>query len=220
MHKQVWAKSGKSRDIELYTSNNTLEKLHHPLLLIGGMHGDEPEGVYLAELTLEWALQVPLKALNDFALIPCINPDGFAQNQRVNANGVDLNRNFPSHNWSPEFKESRYYPGPYAGSEIEVQALIKLIANIRPRLIIYFHSWKPCVVVTGPKNLEEAVILSNYSGFELVHDIGYATPGSLGEYGWHDLQIPIICTEDSEHRDRNLSWQHFGEGIKKILLKQ
>ena len=34
--------------------------------------------------------------------IPCLNPDGMALGTRTNANGVDLNRNFPTKNWGED----------------------------------------------------------------------------------------------------------------------
>ncbi|MCB9025896.1 MAG: DUF2817 domain-containing protein [Bdellovibrionaceae bacterium] len=219
MYKWDWAKSTENKVIEMYTSTKDIGSLQRPMILIGGLHGDEPEGVYLGQSTLHWLNSVDNKTLKDFILIPCINPDAYSKNQRVNARGVDLNRNFPSKNWSSEYTQERYFPGNSPGSEIEIQALLSLIQKTNPRLIIHFHSWKPCVVVSGPDNLFEAKILAENSGYELVQDIGYPTPGSLGEYAWHDLQLPVICTEDEEHRNYDLAWQHFGEGIKKVLLK-
>lgn len=220
MYKWEWAKSSENRLIELYTTNQSLEGLCQPLLLMGGMHGDEPEGVFLAQSLLSWLETVDNKQLIDLVLIPCINPDGYAANQRVNARGVDLNRNFPSTNWTAVYQQQRYYPGVSAGSEIEIQALLQLFQKIQPRLIIHFHSWKPCVVLSGPADLWEARVLAETSGYKLVHDIGYPTPGSLGEFAWNELKIPVICTEDEEHRNPQLAWQHFGEGLKKILLKE
>ena len=38
--------------------------------------------------------------------IPCLNPDGMALNRRTNANGVDLNRNFPTKNWGEDGSEA------------------------------------------------------------------------------------------------------------------
>jgi hypothetical protein len=154
-----------------------------------------------------------------WALIPCIHPDGYHKNQRTNSRGIDLNRNFPSHNWSPNIVAARYNPGPKANSEPETQALVHLINKKKPRLLIHFHSWKPCVVYTGPPGLPFAKHLSESSGFKLVHDIGYPTPGSLGDFGWHDHKIPVICTEDGEHRKTQIPWEHFGPGIKKIILQ-
>lgn len=59
--------------------------------LSAGIHGDEPAGP-LAALQL---LQEDLwPAGTDLWLCPCLNPAGFALNQRENAGGLDLNRHF------------------------------------------------------------------------------------------------------------------------------
>src|SRR5687768_13836975 len=80
-------------------ANKPLAELHSPVLLLGGVHGDEPEGVWLATSTL--ALLQRERAKVDWALVPCLNVDGFAKGTRVNGRGVDLNRNYPSRSWSP-----------------------------------------------------------------------------------------------------------------------
>ena len=217
MYKHSWTRSPEQRDIELYSNLNDLKKLKNPYLFIGGVHGDEPEGVYLAQSLLQWAQLHSQQIKADLLIIPCLNVDGYFKNQRTNSRGVDLNRNFPSENWSPEFKQERYHPGDHPSSEHEIQQLVNLIHVVQPKVIFHFHSWKPCVVVTGPTDLKEAQPLAESSGFEITSDIGYPTPGSLGDYGWNQLQTPVVCTEDSEHRDPIKPWLHFGEGLKKII---
>ena len=56
-------------------------------------------------------------------------------------------------------------------------------------------------------------------GFEVVDNIGYQTPGSLSSFAWADHSIPVICTEDEEHRTPGKGWETFGEGLKKIVLE-
>jgi len=136
----------------------------------------------------------------------------------VNGGGVDLNRNFPANNWSKEFKEARYNPGPHPKSEPEIKALVDLITSVRPRTIIHCHSWKPCIVNSGPDESHYAKALSESSGFEIVKEIGYPTPGSLSSYAWFDNKIPVICIEDTEHRDSSQVWPRFSSGLKKCFL--
>src|SRR5690606_10035972 len=138
-------------------------------------------------------------------------------NQRVNGNGVDLNRNYPSKNWQPDFSEDRYYPGPRAGSEPEIAALIRLIERTRPRLIIHCHSWHPSIVLSGPSELNDAKYLSQASGYEIQASIGYPTPGSLSEYAWADRKIPVICIEEQDHIELSLVWPRFKAGIQRIF---
>lgn len=221
-HLTSWAQSTKGHPISLYKKSHTLNDFsERPILFVGGVHGDEPEGVRLAEDLLKWLEEQEnsnSESIRPWILIPCLNPDGYSTNQRTNGNGVDLNRNFPCRDWSPESKAPRYYPGPSPGSEPEVQVLVQLIEDERPQLIVHFHSWEPCVVYTGKPGRIAAEVLAIGTEYEAREDIGYPTPGSLGQYGWLEHQIPVICIEEQEHIDLNLVWPHFKTGLE-LLLK-
>lgn len=218
-HLKDWALSRKNHSIELYHSPQLkLEKGHKPLLLIGGVHGDEPEGVALAEGLLAW-LKSQTQIQRPWILIPCLNIDGYLARTRTNGAGVDLNRNYPSSNWSPEAKSERYFPGTSAGSEPETQALVHLIRQVEPELIIHFHSWEPMIVLTGPSHLPEAKWLADSCGYKIEDNIGYPTPGSLSHYGWHDNHIPVICIEERDKLpDLSVVWPRFKKGFEKIFL--
>lgn len=223
-HQTSWATTSYGTSIELYKKSHTfLANSEKPILFIGGVHGDEPEGVHLAQELLTWLHQQessnPERIL-PWLLIPCINPDGYARRQRTNGNGVDLNRNFPCRDWNAEAKAPRYYPGPSPGSENEVQALVKLIEDEKPQLIVHFHSWEPCVVYTGSSGAQAAKILATGNGYEFREDIGYPTPGSLGQYGWLEHNIPVICIEEKENIDLNLIWPHFQMGLDLLLTRK
>ncbi len=216
-----WASSAGERKISLYKSSETPQ---NPILFIGGVHGDEPEGVTLATATLNWLKETCEQKTTEgkttlcpWVLIQCLNPDGFAKNERTNDHGVDLNRNYPSRDWSPEAKKPRYNPGPQPASEPEIKALIALIEEIKPRIIIHCHSWEPCIVYAGAPAMNDAKILSEVSGYEMRNDIGYPTPGSLSQYAWVDHKIPVICIEEQEHIALDKVWPNFGEAIKKIF---
>jgi hypothetical protein len=56
-----------------------------------GIHGDEPAGP-LAALKLIQENRWPDPA--EIFLLPCLNPPGFALNQRANPDGIDLNRDY------------------------------------------------------------------------------------------------------------------------------
>jgi murein peptide amidase A len=216
-----WAFSAMKRPIALYKSHENPDR---PILLTGGVHGDEPEGIWLAEATLEWLKSnssneknVGGKTQVPWVIIPCINPDGAAKNERVNGHGVDLNRNYPSKSWSPKFEKERYFPGASAASEPEIKSLIALIRQTKPRLLIHCHSWKPCIVFAGEPGLPAARALAECTGYTLKDDIGYPTPGSLSEWGWVDNNTPVICIEESEGTAKKDVWPHFAEGMKKIF---
>lgn len=188
-------------------------------LWIGGVHGDEPEGVELAQQLLAWLQKNNDQVQSSWSLIPCLNVDGYRKNQRTNERGVDLNRNFPTPDWSPEFQKPRYYPGPSAGSEIETQALVQWIEKFQPTCIVHFHSWQPCVVYTGATGKHYAEILGDQK-YIAREDIGYPTPGSLGQYGWFVHEIPVICIEEQEHEPLENVWPHFRDGLIHILTQK
>ncbi len=217
VHIPKWGTTSTGESIPLIHSQ---QKLIAPILFIGGVHGDEPEGVELAQSLFEWLKNhTTPQELKPWALIPCLNPDGYKQNQRTNSNGVDLNRNYPSKNWVPYDEKSpeRYHPGPSPGSELEIKCVVDLIHKISPSVIIHFHSWNPCIVLTGTPATPYAQALSESSKYEIVENIGYDTPGGLSQYGWHDLKIPVICIEEQEHISLEKVWPNFKSGLMKIL---
>ena len=61
-----------------------------------------------------------------------MNPDGQAAQVRQNANGVDLNRNFPD-SWGPiGVPGDSEYAGTGPASEPETQAIVNLVEQLRP----------------------------------------------------------------------------------------
>ncbi len=215
-----WATSAGGSDISLYHSGDLLTHPAKPhMILIGGTHGDEPAGVELAKNTLNHLKSLDNESLPwRWTLIPCLNPDGFSSNDRTNANGVDLNRNYPSKNWSAHSKGPRYFPGTSPGSEPEISALVKWVEKHPPKLLIHFHSWEPCVVCTGDPALPLAQLFADSSGYALQNHIGYPTSGSLSQYGWHDNNIPVICTEEDDNQDVSSTWQRFGPAIEQLMI--
>jgi predicted deacylase len=213
-----WAQSSNGQPISLHSSLPlTHLKACAPLICIGGVHGDEPEGVFLATALLEWLKSHNGKNRHEWAIIPCLNVDGFKLNQRTNGRGVDLNRNFPSTDWTTEHKAPRYCPGSSGGSENEIKALTQLVHDLQPRLIIHFHSWVPAVIFAGKLPHPAPHFLAESSGYPLKEDIGYPTPGSLGQWAWLDLGIPVICTEEREGATQHETWTRFGPGLQKIF---
>jgi protein MpaA len=162
------------------------------VLILGGVHGDEIEGVVCARgLLAQFLEHFPYQL--ELTLIPEMNPEGVLNKTRGNANGVDLNRNLPTKDWSPEAKTPRYQPGPYPLSEKENQALVLELKH-RPQLIVSLHSWHPVLNINGDCK-PEAEVLSRHTGYKIDTDIGYPTPGSLGTYAGLENGIPTLTYE-------------------------
>ena len=70
---------------------------------VANMHGDETVGRELSLFLIEWLVQeygtnqraTDLVNNTSIFIMPSMNPDGFESGDRYNANGVDLNRDFP-----------------------------------------------------------------------------------------------------------------------------
>lgn len=167
------------------------------ILVLGLMHGDEP---LAGEMTVEWSER--LKNLgqtsrNSWRFVPMINPDGLERHSRLNARGVDLNRNFPTKDWDEAAMEfwkgrskadPRRFPGESAGSEVETQCVIAHIKAFRPDFIVSVHTPYRVLDFDGPP-----------MHFPRYKDLPWRAlgnfPGSLGRYMWKDYQIPVLTVE-------------------------
>lgn len=137
--------------------------------------------------------------------IPCLNPDGLAENKRTNANGVDLNRNFPTKNWGKNEGENAtcddettvYYGGNAPASEVETQFVIDVIEKYSPSVILTLHAPYKVVNYDGPAK-EIAELISEIIDYPTEGSIGYPTPGSFGTYCGVERNIPTITLELDE----------------------
>lgn len=169
-------------------------------LMIGTMHGDEPEGAYL----IERFLKTNPKFKGNWLFIPCFNPDGMALGTRENANQVDLNRNYPTKN----FVAMSY--NPHSGtaksgtpaSEKETKGMIALFETFHISRVISIHSDLAVVDFDGPAK-EWAKEISDLTGYPLTESgIGYPTPGSFGNWAGVERNIPVVTLETHKARTK------------------
>lgn len=200
--------------------NNTIELIGEPsennILIVGVVHGDEPQGKYLIEEYLKTHYNFPSNS--DFSpsskspisrrgrlFIPCLNPDGLQLNRRTNANNVDINRNFPTKNWGKnegdnatcDDETTNYFGGKSAGGEIETRFLIDTINKYTPSLVMTIHAPYKVVNYDGPAK-EIAEKISNIIKYPVEASIGYPTPGSFGTWAGVERDIPTITLEVDE----------------------
>ena len=169
------------------------------VLLMGGIHGDEYSAISIIFKWME-KLDHYHSGLFHWKVIPLLNPDGLLHKpkaQRQNANGVDLNRNFPSKNWEKlaqhywekrTYKNPRRYPGPEAMSEIETRWFVEVINRFQPDAIIAVHAPHRLVDYDGPQRAPARV------GTLRLQQLG-TYPGSLGSYAGVDLKLPVVTIE-------------------------
>ncbi len=158
------------------------------ILLLATIHGNESAGTPLLRALAKHLGRSP-ELLHDrrVVLIPILNPDGYHRRSRYNANGVDLNRNFPASNRK---NKKRY--GASALSEPESQALAEAIRRFHPDRIVTLHQPVACVDYDGPAE-DLARSMAKAGGLRL-RRLG-AKPGSLGSYAGSMLDIPVITIE-------------------------
>jgi len=217
MQKQIVGYSVKNQPIEVYYNQNPNAKFS--ILFLGGVHGNESEGFIFLERFLKEIDQENIKIPSEISLWICprINPDGCSVLRRTNAHNVDLNRNLPTKDWTSDFTEPKYYPGPYPSSEPETIATLVLIHNIKPKFIISFHSYEKPMINYNGNCLELAEEMAKYNHLEPKGDIGYPTPGSLGTYAGFENNIPTITLEILRGQAPDKVWKQHLDAILKSL---
>jgi protein MpaA len=172
-----------------------------PLLVMGGIHGDEPASVdLLVELCARLAgghagkqgeATAPLET--PVWLLPAANPDGLARNRKNSERDVDLNRNFPARSFTTAHAPG-YFPGASPLSEPETRAIAALIAREPIWGAVAVHAPFACVNYDGPAaGWAEAVAAA--CGWPARGEIGYPTPGSFGSWLGIDRGLPILTLE-------------------------
>jgi protein MpaA len=133
-----------------------------------------------------------------------VNPDGWKAKTRTNANGVDLNRNFPTGDWESQAigywkkktkSDPRRYPGPDAASEVETKCLMKHFEEFKPDFLISVHTPLGVLDFDGPK-------IKSPPPFKPLpwRSLGNF-PGSLGRYMWADQHVPVLTIELKGNED-------------------
>ncbi|MFN4119030.1 M14 family zinc carboxypeptidase [Acidovorax sp.] len=130
------------------------------VLVVGAIHGDE---MTAASLALRWiALAEQARRPVHWRFVPVLNPDGLLARPatRVNARGVDLNRNFPTPGWAqdaPHYwekrtrRDPRRWPGTAPVSEPESRFLHAQMAQFQPQLIVSIHAPYGVLDFDGPQ---------------------------------------------------------------------
>lgn len=167
------------------------------VLVVGAMHGDE---LTSASLALHWiALAQKAGQPVHWRFIPVLNPDGLLARRptRVNARGVDLNRNFDTPGWEHDAprhwekrtrKDPRRWPGTAPLSEPESQFLHAQMDEFRPQLVVSIHAPYGVLDFDGPHEPPQRL------GRLRLDRVG-VFPGSLGHYGGVQQGMPVVTIE-------------------------
>jgi protein MpaA len=113
------------------------------ILIVGCIHGNECAGLAIIH-ALERA---PVVQGVQLWLVPEMNPDGTAAGTRQNADGVDLNRNFP-YQWAP-VTDPIYSSGPRSHSYSYTRSAHQRIRPPPPPLTLRYHQHEHLVDMAG-----------------------------------------------------------------------
>lgn len=171
-----------------------------------------------------------------FVIVPIANPDGVAISQygvngavlpstrhwvslygtkatqiKANANGVDINRNFPTGWIDAEQHESgisyspslEYYKGALPGSEAETQNLMTIAATFPSLMVVNYHTQGDVIYYSSSETSEENY-LQNYTLVSLAQQVTGYQPmnsrlsranGTWADYYIATYQKPSITIE-------------------------
>jgi protein MpaA len=188
------------KGVPLYTRDIKPGRERLRVLVMGGIHGDE---LSAGSLALHWISLAQLPGPGPqgihWRFIPLLNPDGVLQQppRRVNANGVDLNRNFPTPNWERDAavywvhrtrKDPRRWPGKRPLSEPETRYFYEQMQSFKPHLIVAIHAPYGVLDFDGPS------VPPSRLGRLYLDQVGIF-PGSLGNYGGVYRGVPVVTIE-------------------------
>lgn len=126
------------------SDNVNVDEVEPEFKYISSMHGDEIVGRELLQFYIKDLLEgygkdkriTDLVNNTELYIMPSMNPDGSKKKQRANANGYDLNRNFP--HWNAEINDK-------AGRQVETKLVMDFQAQRQFALSANFHGGAVCV---------------------------------------------------------------------------
>lgn len=212
-------------------------KAENSTLIFSTVHGDEVTPLYIALEMVYWLKEREKEWVDTRVVVaPLVNPDGFFSKPRtrMNARGVDVNRNFTTGDWpskalsawKKKFKsDPRRFPGHEPSSEPETKFQEDLIRKIRPTKILSVHSPLNFLDYDGPSQLTLEKFPTDYAKSceklkKALNAIsGNFYPGSLGNYAGRELGIPTVTLElpSADPRKAALYWKKFSLGIHKMI---
>lgn len=131
---------------------NKRNKTKLKIIVICGQHGFEKSSIYgtlffIKDICHKYSNDPVLKYFHqyvDLIIIPCANPYGIDNNVTINANGVNLNRNWPVRDWEQNEDSiigTTKYAGNSGGDQPEVQNIMSILKNHSNALLILdFHT--------------------------------------------------------------------------------
>ncbi len=235
--------------------NSDITKVETTLIMCG-IHGDEITPIkfcfdvinYLKDVSkgkiVDRKTGVTADLTGKFVIVaPLVNPDSYFKKYptRTNANGVDVNRNFPTQDfaelalkrWEDHYrKDKRRFPGHKAGSEPETEFQVDMITHYNPDKILSVHSPLTMLDYDGPASIHTGGLVGSKANELLIkmseQAKGYRIknypffPGSLGNYAGNERNIPTYTLElpTSDPTKVESYWNLFKSSIHSAVMQE
>ena len=215
-------------------------------LIMCGVHGDEITPLKFCYDVLHYLNENFNRS--EFAnsvvvVFPNANPDSFFIDKpsRVNARGVDINRNLPTVDWGKDAvrlwkarhrSDPRRFPGHKPMSEPETLTQVNMIKRYSPQKIISVHAPLTILDYDGPVELTPRFEEVGSRASDLLVQMskkadGYEVrnypffPGSLGNYAGNERGIPTYTLElpSGDNRKHKEYWDLFRKAIKTAITQ-
>ena len=188
---EVFGRSVQGRNLVAHILGNGPEIT----MIFAAVHGNETATPYLVKQLCAHLKKHPELLKNKrVVLVAVMNPDGLQKKTRVNANGVDINRNYPG-TWRKAKRGDSFKSGPSAASEPETRAMMALTKKYPPSKIVSIHQPLHCLAYTGARSVPLARAIAAKNGYRITDNVGYPTPGGFGGYCDKVLKAAVVTLE-------------------------
>jgi hypothetical protein len=209
-------KSVKGKDLWVVkiSDNVNIDELEPEFKYISSMHGDEITGRELTQFLIEDLLNsygkdkriTRLINSTEIYIMPSMNPDGSARRSRSNANGYDLNRNFPDWSRGDVNDLSNRQPETKAVMEFQKKHNFSLSANFHGGAVVVNYPWDNTyerhpfdglvkdISLTYADENPEMRNSSRFSGGITNGADWYVLKGGMQDWSYHfynDLQVTV-----------------------------
>jgi hypothetical protein len=131
------------------SDNVNVDEVEPEFKYISSMHGDEITGRELTRFLIADMLKAygtdnqitDLINNTEIFIMPSMNPDGSQRRQRANANGYDLNRNFPEYTRNDQNTTMNRQPETIAVMKYQAKRNFALSANFHGGAVVVNYPW-------------------------------------------------------------------------------
>lgn len=213
-----WARIGVSiRGKQLLAT--TIGDGKHRIYIIGGIHGDEPEGPPVAA-RLSDLLTEAAPEHSTIRIVRDMNPDGTSSKTRANTRKVDLERNWPARDFQKDLRIGG--SGDRPCSELETAAVYSDLLKFKPDIVIVFQSANlpPSVTFQGPGRMLAygfASAARNADGrWRFNPEQRNRPPGSIESLFGGDQGLTVLRVEFQRNRSADLNAAAMLAGLRSI----